>query len=401
MKYKLFLFVSFAVGLLTGCTEFPSRFDRVDSDEIRVLDFVYEPAEASPGDTVQVKAFFSGKKFTDADIDWKISHNVIINKYGIDSAFDIKSLSPVPVQTYCSDNTICYSFSFVVPPDIFKTNNSIPDNWTSLLPESIVKTLPENIKNISKDSLINLLDLLTSSELVYNIAVDNLGISREQLSLVLPLVSQFFTVRMRIFADLKNEYTVESNYSVRYNTRFSKIPQIPVYVNKNPVIDSLGIYKVPGDRDFYYPSEKVHQFMRIDQNSASDNIVTIEDGYSYFLVAFHDYPDTTKTLDDLFDGGYHLEQIRTYWFFRQNDNETRDIPANQFMETDGVSTVNYSDFPFITPYDLQTVTKIYPPENSSIRKIAIWCQVQDDSNNEILRPVGSALKEGGFTFNYK
>ena len=56
------------------------------------------------------------------------------------------------------------------------------------------------------------------------------------------------------------------------------------------------------------------------------------------------------------------------------------------------STINY--------YDLQSISKITPPTDKSIKTITVWCQIRDDTDNEILHPVGSSLIEGSFTFQY-
>ena len=43
------------ITLLIGCAEFPTAYSRIEPEKVRLLDFIYEPAEAAPGDTVLLK----------------------------------------------------------------------------------------------------------------------------------------------------------------------------------------------------------------------------------------------------------------------------------------------------------------------------------------------------------
>jgi hypothetical protein len=131
------------------------------------------------------------------------------------------------------------------------------------------------------------------------------------------------------------------------------------------------------------------------------NIVPVQDGYSYFLVAFHDHPDTFQSLFDLSSssGSLHLEKLTTIWFFQQNDQETRDISPNRFMKAGGRDTRSFNINSTINYYDLQSISKITPPTDKSIKTITVWCQIRDDTDNEILHPVGSSLIEDHLLFN--
>ncbi len=385
--------------LLTVCTDFPTSFDRIDSDEVRLLDFIYDPPEASPGDTVKVKAVFSGKKFESSDIKWSYSNNKVSNKYGSDTVFYIQPLTTAQ-EDYFSDNTTCYSFQFVVPTDLFKTHGQVSENWTELLNDSLTRSLPSSLTSLSKSQLIEMVDLLTISPQMFSAVSAQLNLPVDTLSFLLPYFSQLFTVQLGFFADVSHGINVESHYSVRYHSRFSKIPQIPVHVNHNPRIDSIGIYKVQGNKNTYDPRENKHTFMRIDNGDNLSNVLKVEDNYSYFLVAFHDVPDTFQTLYDLLDGTSHLEKLSTIWFFQHNDNETRNISSNNFMSLNGRESKNFDINSPITYYDLQSICRMFEPSDKSIKSVNVWCQVQDNTDNEIFHPVGSSLKEGSFTFQY-
>ena len=82
---RKFLYI---LPLFISCISFPTSYDRIEPDKVRLLDFIYEPAEAAPGDTVSVKAIFSGKKIMPEDLTWKISYTVVTNLYGVNTALD-------------------------------------------------------------------------------------------------------------------------------------------------------------------------------------------------------------------------------------------------------------------------------------------------------------------------
>ena len=63
----------FTALLWLECADFPTSYSRIESNKVRLLDFIYEPAEASPGDTVLLKAVFAGKPVTAEQLTWEMS----------------------------------------------------------------------------------------------------------------------------------------------------------------------------------------------------------------------------------------------------------------------------------------------------------------------------------------
>ena len=366
---------------LVGCSQFSTSFENVQTDEYRLLDFVYEPAEAAPGDTVHVKAIFAGKKISVADIDWKISYNVVYNRYGTaDTAIDLISL-PLPVETKFTDQTTCMEFSVVIPEDIMYTSKGIPDNWTSLIPADYQSSIPDEYKKLTKKQMLDTMGLLMNLDpSVLNI----LAAASPELKASVPLMCQLLTVQMRLFADIRGDYRIKSDYSVRFNSNFSSVPALAVPVNNNPVIDSLGIYKVPGTIDEYNPAENRHTFYRLDVPAGQEKTILLEKDYSYFVEVFTNTPDTTRTLLDITNGTSQVETYYAQWFYQMDSTEM-----------DGVS---YNDYMNINTDKLQDV--IVPPADEKIKKFTIWAQVRDELTNEVLRPVGSSLIEGRGVFEY-
>ncbi len=375
------LFLLLMTVLFIGCVgKFPTEFNNIRSSDVRVLDFMYEPADAAPGDTVVVKAVFGGKRITLPDVKWKTSFNVTNYLYGIiDKALNINPINVVPIEEKFSDNTTCIKFTFEIPANIMYNSTSIPEDWITVLPKDVRSKIPASFSKLSKAKMLSVIDSLM--KLVPK-TIKKLAENDTSLNITLQLMCQLLTVKVRLIADVKNTYQTISDYSVRYNSRLKETGL--VYVNNNPVIDSLGIYKVPGKRKNYSPSENIHEFIRLDVPKDQEKTILIDKEYSYFVKVFSKNYDTLKTID----GKRQLEQFFTLWLYQLDDAEIQDLTLNKFMHLEG---------------DLLMATLI-PPSDEKIKKFTIWCQVADGREglvtNEVNRPIGSSLIEGHGRFAY-
>ncbi|MBD3317886.1 MAG: hypothetical protein GF344_19040, partial [Chitinivibrionales bacterium] len=68
-----------ALSLVT-CSDFPTRYERIENNRVSVLDFVYcnladtTLAEGAPGDSMKLTAYFSGEQVK--NIKWSVSFDV-------------------------------------------------------------------------------------------------------------------------------------------------------------------------------------------------------------------------------------------------------------------------------------------------------------------------------------
>ena len=166
-----------------------------------MLDFIYEPAEAAPGDTVLLKAVFAGKPVEAEDLNWRMSQKVIVNQYGVNTAIDTVPLEIIPQACTFSDRTSCIAFTFVIPENIIAESPLITDNWTALIPEYYREHLPPALQSMSKSELLGMVDNMSPEVL------SSLPIGEETLSL-LPILLQCFTVPMRIYCTIANDHTI-------------------------------------------------------------------------------------------------------------------------------------------------------------------------------------------------
>ena len=120
IQKKIMLIVIFCYLLFLGCAQFPTSFNWVESDRIRVLDFIYEPAEAAPGDTVTLFAVFAGDSIKPLDVQWNVSYKLGGNSFNLEIADSIVPLVYSPVDTTFSQNTFTVAIQFRIPDDVME-----------------------------------------------------------------------------------------------------------------------------------------------------------------------------------------------------------------------------------------------------------------------------------------
>ena len=381
MKRLLFVLVL----LVVHCTDFPTVYNRIEENDTRLLDFIYDPPEAAPGDTVRVRAVFAGKQISPGDLLWKVSTSVVMNVYGVDTAFNIKPLPAAPEQCYFTDNTSCISVQFIVPKDILRKSTMIPENWVSLIPDEYRSAIPDELRAMKKSELLNTVEGLT--DLIKNADEHSLQQASAMYSDIIPLlpaVVQLLTVPVRLFAEYKGKkHTIQSDYSVNYAGSFSRLPGSGVYVNTNPVIDSVGIYKVKGKNLMRFnPSEGEHRFYRLfGTERAETTTIGIDIGYTYFIAAFTSGKDSTITRF----GRPGTEEHGAQWYFQLNAEET-----------DGVSRDHYMDITNVN----DSIGLFLPPADKRISSFLVWLEAIDKAPNITLRSQGSQLQEFGGKFKY-
>jgi|GEM_PF-874916 len=413
MQKVLIGILVFVVILVTGCGAlFPTNYDRVDAERVRVLDFRYEPAEAGPGDLVKMYALFAGAgdSLIPQDIDWTVSFNVLSNDFGVDTALDIQ---PLMMQSYSfgyfSPNTSCLILSFRIPDSVMYNSASIPENWSSIIPAEYQSDIPDFIKSLSKNELIAFTqDLSKSAKKWGQVLKNNPGaedsllqadtlypLYKNYFSQYIPAMLQFLTIKIRLFAEIQGAQKVRSTYAVRYNNCYKDIPGSRVYVNSNPVIDSVGIYKVnKANLQSFDPavSNYTYEFIRLfseDELAAfPDSIQTVEiDGKcTYFVAGFAAAPDSSLTIQSaLQDGPATVEVLSTKWYFQLDEKEIAGVSPYDFM-----NIMNVGGF----------IEILYPPVDKRVKTFTLWLEVNDFLLNEINRPQGSNVREVRGRFKY-
>ncbi|MFP4415956.1 MAG: hypothetical protein ACLFSB_01645 [Chitinispirillaceae bacterium] len=409
MKKRITCILLVFLGLI-GCTEFPNSYNRVNADMIRTLDFMYEPAEAVPGDTVTMTAVFAGRQFEIDEIDWSISFDVISNNYGIDTAYNLQPLPEVPVESSSSfsSNTQCVVKKFVVPEDVIRNSPAIPRNWLADIPEEFAGSIPEWVYSLQKDSVISMIETLTEKADEWNEYLQDSTHTEETLAASDPLFSlyvnrinhllpellQIFTAPMRIFADLPGAHRIKSDYWVRYNRQLIDLPGSMLYENTNPVIDSISVYKVAEENLFSFdPDDDSYSYERIRLLGPGDEQwdgvpvnVIVDEGYSYFITCHNQPPDSLITMDSaIVNGGKSEEKLNPQWYFQLSENEIEKLNVTEYMNIVDIGNL---------------IAALYPSTDERISTATIWLKLSDYMINENRHPVASTLKEVLVSFTY-
>jgi len=399
-KILLTTLMTSAVLTIAGCERFSTSYERIDDDAFRLLDFIYEPADASPGDTVTLTAVFAGKPVGNMEnyLDWQISFNVIRDIFGSQTIVETVSLRKLIAErrawfitSQFSEKTQAAAFQFIIPNDIVKTSRSIAEDWTQVLRSYTNIPIPEPYASMTKSEIVDMID---------NIDTSSPNADALKNSPFLPLLLQFFTVPIRISAQIndpgKRPHTIISSQSVRYNNRFRKSGW-PAPYNRNPVIDSIVVFKVRGEDRLMFNSKNdrfdaAFTIFRSDnpyisKNLVDDPVIEFADGCTYFIevISSEKYMDSVTTMTT---GKRMQEKHHANWQFRLEPEETKNVKYEDYMDFRAIMETSWS---------------IVPPKNHDIKNFTFWVTVTDADNtvNERMRPEGSTLREITGRFEYR
>jgi hypothetical protein len=384
-KYLLIL-----VLLTAGCSEFPTKYEVIEQDKVRLLDFIYEPADAAPGDTVTLRAVFAGKKVTADMIDWSVSWKVAVNVYGFDTAYEIQPLRCFPKNCYFSDQTSCIELFFVVPDSIMYSSPMIKKDWIAMMPAEYRDLVPEEFRQLDRNAVLDTLSQLAA--MVKSADDQQLQFVKSALGASslrdLAGMLQLFAVKFRLFADVKGSHVIEDDYIIRFNSVFNRLSPDIFRVNRNPVIDSVLVYKVnKKDLIRFNPADSHQTYKLFTEPSDSETVIPVDRNCTYFLRSFTSNIDTSLTLQDLQSSNdIGFETHRRVYMYQHDSKEISDISSKDFMNIGGT--------------DADTMAILVPPLHPGLQKFTLWLRVYDESYNEGFRKDASTLQEFNGRFVY-
>lgn len=379
---RLLTVVTFA-ALFVVCVKLPIGAGRIEGSKIRLLSYVFEPAEAAPGDTVQCTIYAEGLPLTSVVI--TVSQNVLKDAFGLtDTAVGFQPVTSIAVPgSIQNPDSITVRFSFVIPRDFMRQTIAIPEQWTTLLQTKIRDSLPASIKNLTKT------DIITSLE-------NSNGEQGQALAIIELLKAQFFSAFIRFSATFNGSLITEGDFTVRYQ---SALPLNPfAQVNHNPAIHWMGIYKITGDAIQSFdpaqtsPAYQLYCFYhdssaRLSPDVIFSDTVAIDKGYTYFLAVDNNIYGADTVRDDgvyIDSTGSIVRQKETYQFMF-------------FYRTPILTGV--PDF-FLGGSFSDNLTQIVPPTNEQVKNITFYARCNDFFIGETNRPTGYALQKGSVVFTY-
>lgn len=382
-----FIGTVFSVLLLAGCgANLPDQFENVE--KLRSLAITFDNngyAEAAPGDTVCMRAYFSGETVWSAQ--WWVSTQLLSGIYfGADTFIDSipihELVIPGSYSEFSGGKTDSITVNLKIPEDVIRKQFDLSKPVSSLLPQGINDSARNALSTLTIGQVFDALDLISALGMINPSIQDTLYgglLSKKNLSLML----QAFSVRIRISGIVNGYFKLKTFLTVKYSMRMNRMG-IDVEVNRNPIIDSVLLYKVIGNHSALDPESKNVRSVYNLTDQLPDTIL-IEKGHTYFLKA-----EETDTLADYgytySNATYQKEHFVHKWFYRNED----DVPGTAM---DNLVKIGMPTF------DSNTV-KLYPPLDKRMKNFSIWLAVYDEIYGVRLRPVGFTFKAMHGVFRY-
>ncbi len=381
--YVIMLFVL----LLAGCgANLPDQFENVE--KLRSLAITFDNkgyAEAAPGDTVCMRAYFSGEPVRSAQ--WWVSTQLVSGIYfGADTFIDSIPIGqlviPGSYKEFAGGKTDSITVNLKIPEDVIRKQFDLSKPVSSLLPSGINDSVRSTLSAFTIGQVFDAIDLISALGMINPSLIDTLYggmLNKQNLSLLL----QAFSVKIRISGKINGYYNLKTFLTVKYSMRMNQMG-IDVEVNRNPVIDSVLLYKVSGNHSALDPQSKYLRSVYNLTDQLPDTIF-IEKGHTYFLKA-----EETDSLTDYgytySNAAYQKENFFHKWFYR-NEDEVSGTAMDDLVKI-GMPT-----------FDSNTV-KLLPPLDKRMKIFSIWLAVYDEIYGVRLRPVGFAFKAMHGVFRY-
>ncbi|MBD3321560.1 MAG: hypothetical protein GF350_10750 [Chitinivibrionales bacterium] len=371
---------------LAACINFPTRFERIENNELRPITAVFSPyPEAAPGDTISVNVHFAGNPVVAID-SLLVSFSVLDNVYGINDTFT--TIEPVTVLDSSMALPESISISFTIPDDAL---DDLIEPFLATADSAIESIDPAFAALISPDIII---DQLNNPDTAFWSSIPD-SIADGVLAPALEYTAKrgyfFVTARSQNGTVLKSR----AEFVIRFNSNFENIPTVSraIQVNNNPQINWIGVYKVAGDDVFSFDPldpnfrgtyEFFCFFNRIDSTCPIDSVITIDTGYSYFFAADSGIlvlpggsRDTTRDSYVQQVRGSDtvvLEEYFYQWFYENMDESALPLDSLFVLERFGQNSI----------------TRMYPPLDARMNHFRVWLAVYDEYFGEFFRPRGMA-----------
>jgi hypothetical protein len=356
--------VGLGVLLLSSvlCTNFPTPFENIVADQkIRPFAMVCDPPEAAPGDTVSVRLYYYDPPGDRPAIHWKLSLD-----YGTDLRNGEFEKHVVNLDSMMLPGSAPDSFRFQVPDSVFFYSTQMSELASN------PKINPAHLTIALADSLLR--------------TAASAGVSTPQLI----ALADNFSCRLKLRAQMRSAISVDVTMllQISYGGRL-KNPD----VNTNPVINWMGILKVPTANytsiDSLAGSGATLQYLynSAHLDSVRDTVV-IDSGFTYFVAA---------------DSGDGHHQIYRYFSLQDNAMEVDTESYNYswfFTNLDYSSGMIMDSLIMFGQGRAGAVRSLLPPVDTAMHRFALYVVVRDARRSDPNATPGEAFIQANGYFSY-
>jgi hypothetical protein len=425
---------------LVRCDQFPTRYDRIETNTVRSIGFMYTPqAEGAPGDTLHVRAFFCGEP-TDS-VSWQLSYDDILSN----SSATIINIRPLTILSTTKRLPDSEDISFIIPDSAFFLTKAIAPATLNMIRSS----LPAGMQSMSQAGFASFLSDIGSVDLNDAIALNGLigkwggvlgisGINASSLNIISQTIGalmEVFSIHGELFAVATSaqgaSLKIKSEFTIRYNSRFNNTPLAGMFpVNRNPALRWIGVYKTKkttgksrnfGENPTLTPDDTLTWLYNEYMPWKVNDTILIDKNYDYYLatdsgtVAF-----AMKAGDSLLDNGRVLKFSADTTFVGDTMLDKRFI---RFDSTTGKPVYDYEYYTYDWEYQNLALDSVTLPEDSlfvltggsasgpaitgflpsqdkKMTHTRIWVTASDHLLGELNRPVGQTIRTVDLYFKY-
>jgi hypothetical protein len=361
-KHAILFCFSCLLLVAVFCTNFPAPFENIVANEkIRPFSVVCDPPEAAPGDTVSVRLYYYDPAGDRPAINWNIALD-----YGTDLRNNQFTNHIVSLDSMMLPGSAPDSFRFRVPDSVFFYSTQMSE---------LINNKSINSAHLTIAAVDSLLRTAAS-----------VGVSTPQL---LSLANNFSS-KLKLIAKMRSTISLDVTMllRIRYSDKF-KSPE----VNKNPVINWMGIVKVPivnfteiDSLSSYNPTLQ-YLYNRSHPDSVRDTVV-IDSGYTYFVAA---------------DSGENQHQIYRYLSLSDNSEQ---VDTEQYNYSWFYTNLDYSDGMIMDSLLIfgggrsGSVRTLLPPVDVAMHRFALYLVVRDSRGGDAGATPGEAFGQANGYFIY-
>lgn len=438
---KNFILFLIPVLIVLGCSQFPTRYDRIEPNKLRSMGFELGPqAEGAPGDTIHVRAFFGGEKVS--SVTWQFSYDHIMNIYGTNAIINIRPLTVFNVSDRLPDSI---DVSFVIPDSTFFLTKAIQPEVLSM----VRPHLPVGMQSMTQGDLAAFLKDLGSVDMNDMASLAALGakwgpamgiavLTPSSLDTVMGIAGILvgvFSINGELYANATStegtRLKIKGEFTIRYNSRFKATPLAAMFpVNRNPALRWIGVYKVKdsgrgsaafGEGPAFTQNDSLTYLFNEFMPWMVRDTVLIEKGYSYYLatdsgtvsfslkagdsilmdgnkLAFSS--DTTVAGESMLDyrivtygnTGKSVIDTETYsydWEYQNLALEGVTQPLDSLFVITGGGNGNGP-----------AIVRFLPSLDHKMTHARIWVTASDNLLGELNRPVGQTIRTVDLYFKY-